>query len=442
MTAQVRRNSIPTLLFLAAALATSVALSACAPGTASGPGGGGGDDDPPGGDDDPQCEGPLGPPRDPAALPACCQENLGNGHCLATADVPAQFQQYVGACDTGGFCVPDKFIATGGVYTPPPCASLDGAPGVCLSVCIPQVAQYFAILPQDVCDADERCAPCISPIDMTNTGACDIVGECVDPGNPQDPPPPPGDGDDPSTCIHEGNDVIDPAALEACAPDAHCLQKALVPADFQDRLGPCVDATKLCVPDVFLRTGGDFIAPTCRSLLDAEGRCLSRALPDVKAQEGMLPQSTCTADERCVPCYSPLDSSDTGACRLSCDLGPTEPAKALPACCEGRATCVPNMSVPKEMQANLGQDSCEDVTPDAFLCVPNELLDPGYVPPACTANSFLFGEYTGVCLSDCLDFGIQGLALSGGDCDDGNKCAPCTNPLSGEPTGAPGCPAP
>ena len=52
------------------------------------------------------------------------------------------------------------------------------------------------------------------------------------------------------------------------------------------------------------------------------------------------------------------------------------------------------------------------------------------------------GQYTGVCLSKCLKFGFfQQLGISQGDCDNVHNCAPCNNPLTGQPTGAPGCPA-
>jgi hypothetical protein len=63
-----------------------------------------------------------------------------------------------------------------------------------------------------------------------------------------------------------------------------------------------------------------------------------------------------------------------------------------------------------------------------------------FEPAACTATGFLVGNYSGVCLSDCLSFGLQGLALARGTCGDDHTCAPCENPLTGQPTGAPGCP--
>jgi hypothetical protein len=238
-----------------------------------------------------------------------------------------------------------------------------------------------------------------------------------------------------------GPPVIDPSTLPSCAADAHCLAKTLVPASFAAKLGDCpTDPTAYCVPDVAIASGGNFIPMTCTSIIGAEGRCLSQVLPDVQKQNAMLPQDVCAATEKCVPCFNPLDGTDTGACRIACDPGPTQPAKSLPTCCDGRAKCVPDAAVPASEASNLSQDTCSDVTPDAFLCVPNEMLDMTYVPPACSANSFLIGAYTGVCLSDCLDFGLAGIAMANGDCADHFKCAPCTNPLSGAPTGAPGCP--
>ena len=35
---------------------------------------------------------------------------------------------------------------------------------------------------------------------------------------------------------------------------------------------------------------------------------------------------------------------------------------------------------------------------------------------------------------------IQSLGIAQGSCDDLHECAPCKNPLTGQPTGAPGCP--
>jgi hypothetical protein len=434
------RTPIPIIVPLVAL----ALLIAPAPGCMPSPDGGGNDEDPNDPNDPPgeQCEGPLGAPRDPSALPACCEEFLGNGHCVEASAVPTEVQAYVDTCDAGGYCIPDKFIETGGVLVPKACASLDGAEGVCLSVCIPQVGMYYGILPQDVCDADERCAPCISPLDDMPTGACDIKGECVG-GGADDPgegdPTPADDGDDPSTCVHEGDPVVDPTNLTSCGPDAHCLTASIVPPDFADRLAPCAgDPSTLCVPDLFLVTGGDFVAPSCRSLADSEGRCLSLVLPEVKEQEDLLPQSTCGLGERCVPCFNPLDGVETGACSLSCDTGPVEPARTLPSCCSGIGTCVPDAAIPAEQRDRLGPDECPETDP--MLCVPNAFLEGTYTPQPCEAGliAFLFGEEfrEGGCLPECLP-DVDGAPFLGqGECADHMKCVPCLDPLSGDPSGA------
>jgi hypothetical protein len=436
MTPRARWSWLPTLVLL-------VPLAGCIEGTMNGFDGEGGD----GKADDPNaCEGPLGRPRDPGDLPGCCAEAGGGSHCLPADVVPADFQQYTPACEGGGLCVPDPFIETGGVYKPPACASLNGAEGVCLSACIPEVAGFASILPKEGCGLGEVCVPCISPIDMMPTGACEIAGECVGAGGGgDDTGGQPTNGDDPATCVHEGAPVLDPSGLPACGEGAHCLQAALVPPDFKERLAACPDGASLCVPDVFLESGGNFVPATCRSVNDAEGRCLSKVIPEVAAQAALVPQATCAAGELCVPCFNPLSGADTGACNLSCDTGPAEAAKPLAACCEGRAKCVPTALVPAALQSNLEEAECQDVQADAFLCVPSDLLayqtGTGPAPRACSATG-LTGAYTGVCLSDCLSFGIQGLALARGTCDADYTCAPCKNPLTGQPTGAPGCPAP
>jgi hypothetical protein len=423
-----RRASTFFMIIAAAALASACQVGDI--GSSTGDSTGEGDDD----DDDPiECEGPLGAPRDPATLPACC-DAYGSAHCLPADTVPEELHDFMAACDGDSFCVPDKFIETGGVYTPLACTSLSGAAGVCLSGCIPDVDEFFALLPQDVCDTDERCAPCVNPLDGTETGGCDIAFACGDDpfGGGGD-----GDGDPVAACPHEGPPVIDPATLPSCQQcgGAHCLANALVPEGFADRLGDC-DATAKCVPDEFIETAGNFVPPTCESVAGAEGRCLSTCLPEVQAQAALLPQSSCAADHLCVPCFSPLDGADTGACRLSCDPGPTEGPTQLPICCDGRGTCVPAAAAGDDAD-KLGEDECPE---DAgLLCAPDVFLEGMFVPQACETGliAVLFGDEfaEGRCLPDCLP-DVDNFLIGQDDCEDGFKCAPCLDPLSGEASGA------
>jgi hypothetical protein len=399
-----------------------------------------GDDD--GGDDGEEaCNGPLGAPIDDfSGMTACCQAEAGAAHCLEASSVPAELRDFVAGCSDGGYCIPDSFLATGGAVPPATCTAFGGQ-GVCLSRCIPQVSENAALLRPDVCTgADELCVPCISPLDGMPTGACDLLTLAACEG--EDPGPGPTACDDPATCEYEAGcaPFIDPATLTPCAADAHCVDASIIGAadpSVVDRLGPCENPAQLCVPDVFITTGGKFTPPTCTSVNGGEGRCLSLALPEVAGQADLLPQATCAATERCTPCFNPVDSTSTGACGLACDTGPTQPAAPFAACCDGAARCVQQDLVPADQTDQLEQGDCEDLQEDAYYCVPTELLLGGPFP-TCTASSFILGDYTGVCLSDCLSFGIQGLALSGGSCANDYTCVPCEQ--GGEPTGAPGCP--
>ncbi len=395
--------------------------------------------EPTGGNTQETCAGPLGAPMNLSginALEACCQAEEGKAHCLADDKVPAEIQPFLATCTSGGYCIPDGFLKTGAAQPPKTCTAF-GGDGVCLSKCIPQVSENAALLRQDVCDdIDELCVPCISPLDDMPTGACELrtLARCEgeDPGDQAT-----GGCDDPATCNYDATcaPVIDPATLPACGADAHCVD-AVLAGDQAAQLAKCEDGVKVCVPDAFLKTGGKFTAATCTSAGGAEGRCLNTVIPQVAAQAALLPQDICAASEKCTPCYSPLDGTETGACRLSCDAGPTKPAVTFASCCDGRAKCVPATSIPDDQEDQLSEQECQD-TAAGSLCVPNEIIANGPFP-TCSANSFLLGNYTGVCLSDCLDFGIQGIALAKGNCQSNFKCAPCEQ--NGQPTGAPGCP--
>ena len=114
----------------------------------------------------------------------------------------------------------------------------------------------------------------------------------------------------------------------------------------------------------------------------------------------------------------------------------------LKSCCklEGklRGKCVPKSMVPAMSLPLLANDDDETCKDGIEVCAPTESLDPAFKPAVCAASSFLIGSYTGVCLSDCLDFGIDGIGYEKGNCGTAQTCAPCVK--DGKPTGAPGCP--
>ncbi len=391
--------------------------------------GSGGDD----GADPANCESPL-PPTDPATLPACCELFGGGAHCVPGDLVPADIAGVTEDCEGGGECIPDPFIESGGIVELRDCTfHLNGEAGKCLSVCIPQVQDNLALLQQDVCDDDDYCVPCINPLDGLPTGVCELESTCESDGGdggPADPPPAP-------MCPYEGPPIIDPSTFPSCdtCGGAHCVPNDLVPGEFADRLAQC-DAASKCVPDEFIVTAGNTIPDTCASVGGAEGRCLSRCLPEVIEQAALLPQSTCAATHACVPCVNPLDGLETGACGLSCDPGPTTAPVVFDNCCEGAGKCVP-AALAGDDADQLGEDTC---TPDqGLVCAPTAFIEGDYVAQACEtgAISLLFGDEfrPGACLPECIP-AVDNFLIGQDGCLDGYKCAPCLDPLSGDPTGA------
>jgi hypothetical protein len=254
------------------------------------------------------------------------------------------------------------------------------------------------------------------------------------PGDDDTTPPPDDDCDDPETCVYEAGcpPVLDVSELPSCAPDAHCMDETLIPEAERDRFIVCAGGG-LCIPDLFLTTAGMFELASCHSLYDGEGRCISLALADINAQRDILPQDTCTANERCAPCYNPLDGTETGLCSLACDAGPQEPPVVAPSCCQDVGTCIPSAQVPADQVEQLLQDDCSSDQ----LCIPDALITNSLV----TCDAELLGGPIGEgrCLPDCMaqTGGINGAVMTG-DCSAAGsnfKCFPCADPLSGDDTG-------
>jgi hypothetical protein len=116
---------------------------------------------------------------------SCCAKQAGKAHCAPTSDLPAGSEKVLESCTSeAGLCVPDSLLASGGA-TPKACQTKLAGEGVCMSKCIPLVAQSMGILAiiqtsPSGCEADELCAPCIDPRTMMPTGACKIgtLGTC------------------------------------------------------------------------------------------------------------------------------------------------------------------------------------------------------------------------------------------------------------------------
>ncbi|MEK6607128.1 MAG: hypothetical protein AABZ30_05640 [Myxococcota bacterium] len=384
------------------------------------------------------------PILDPTQIEACCAVEGASAHCAPIGAYPKGSTDSFASCGDDGVCVPDEILQGGEGYLAKSCTSVLDSPGACLSLCLPEVAaaaaEYGDLIPQDTCRDDQRCIPCVDPTTGASTGVCDPLS-CEEGSEGESESeaeeytcenPPPGA-------------VADPSAFEPCCEGASCVPGSLVPPEESAALSECDagEESGWCIPDLFIETGGIFTLPTCVSIGGLEGRCISMCLPDVGAQSETLPQATCAATERCAPCCDPLSGDETGLCSLACDVGPEASCaeKAFDLCCDDSSGhCIPTELIPDDGEEGLRSSGDTWACPEATLCVPDVLQEPDFAGEPCTEPGiFGFGAYMGVCLPSCLEFGIGGLLLGQADCPAEWTCVPCNDPLTGDPTGAPGC---
>lgn len=361
------------------------------------------------------------PPCD-LGLCGASEDERARGRCVDANQIPQGQRDLLAPCASGdSVCVPLDILLANGRFAPTSCRSLAGVEGRCLSTCIPDVHDQEDILPVDVCVDGERCAPCYDPTTGQSSGACE-TNACDAPVEPA-----------PDFCAldYDAHPLLTPSTFEACpsevcGAEAHCLPNDLVPDGQRELLADC-DASRKCVPDAILVSGGNRPAPGCRSFRgEAEGRCLSTCIPSVGAQADRIPQSTCEDDERCAPCFDPVSGESTGACEGTCDA-PVDAPYLFVDCCSGRAECVPSSSVPADKRSNLAQDSCPN---SDDLCVPRELTNPTFVPEACHHD---LGLGLGACISTCIA-SANTIGDADGECPTDTKCVPCS--IAGTPTGA------
>jgi hypothetical protein len=222
--------------------------------------------------------------------------------------------------------------------------------------------------------------------------------------------------------------------------NSRCVPIAAIPDPTTvGQLPNCPMADTKCVPDIFVEVNGKFLLKSCRSLMDAEGRCVPVSLPAVRAQAGRLPQGGCAPDERCAPCYDPITGEKTGACEAGCGPDTTEAAKVFGKCCTNRGTCVP-LSVAGSIANNAPGDTCPAAdASDPEKCVPTaRAQNPDMKFPSCMAAAFgIFPAVPGGCVPDCIVTDpVQKGVLVQATCGTGELCAPCVSPLDQKRTGA------
>lgn len=231
----------------------------------------------------------TGPPLDVTPFPACGD----GGRCVPDKAIPPDQQGRLAPC-TGGFCVPEKILKAQGQYLPTSCKSFAGLEGRCTSRVFPDIEKQKDRLPQDACEANERCAPCFDPLGK-ETGACRSV-TCDAPKEPF-------------------------KAFAACCTSAgvskgRCLPKSSMPPEAASGLEKkeCPTSADLCVPEQELDE--KFVHPKCTasSLLGSyEGVCISNCVAKDFLTELGTAKGNCSADSFCAPCKNPLTGASTGA---------------------------------------------------------------------------------------------------------------------------------
>lgn len=348
-----------------------------------------------------------------------------------------------GDCEAGSECVPPEVVEAKDVPKDLKSCKVLGGEGRCFWALAKDILANYDTLQRATgsqCDDGMVCAPCVSPLDGKATGICPgmenvACGETSD-ADATDVP----EGTPPSevACPYKGTPVdTSKMPVDSCPSGMVCLSEDLVPENLRRQLPTC--SKGLCAPKKSVAAMGNYLPPTCESVNKAEGRCLNVGLTEVAKQKSSLPTATCDADERCVPCFDPITGTATGACNtVSCDQPKSAPTK-FATCCGSAGTCVPKASLPADQQSSdsLEKLDCKGATD---RCVPTVFVnDPSFTPPSCTGRFPLLGKYTGVCLSECLDMGMFEDVLDQANCGENQKCAPCNDPLTDEPTGAPGC---
>jgi hypothetical protein len=233
-----------------------------------------------------------GPPLDVSSFAVCGD----GGRCVPEKAIPAENAEQTArlAKCTGGFCVPEKILKAQGLALPKSCRSIASLEGRCTSMVFPDIEKQKDQLPQDACDANERCAPCFDPLGK-ETGACRSV-VCDAPKEPGKAFP---------TCCNSGG-----------TSKGRCFPSASLPAEAASGLEKkeCTAAADLCIPEEEIAE--KFVHPRCSAsalLGSYDGVCISNCVKKDFLTGLGTAKGNCSADSFCAPCKNPLTGAATGA---------------------------------------------------------------------------------------------------------------------------------
>jgi hypothetical protein len=210
------------------------------------------------------------------------------------------------------------------------------------------------------------------------------------------------------------------------------------------------DSDLRCTPtaSAMADAGSLGVFDTCTTNLGAslEGRCLPKCFIGGNPQASLLKQETCgNAEFVCAPCFNPVDGKPTGACsQKTGDAPTTQPPTPFKTCGSIDGGPALGLCVPKQLALDTGNPAAPslkqlDCANATDVCAPSlKVKDPNGCFQQC--DSFIAGP--GGCVAAFLVEAVQPGAsanLGQANCQTGELCAPCLNPLSmpvNQPTGA------
>ena len=225
------------------------------------------------------CSSPYVAP-DLSTLTAC---DSGRGHCYDGKKLPliGTMDKCPGSTDV---CVPDPILTAAGTTNLKTCNSVIGKPGACVSTDIAEIKAKDTQLTQDVCDANERCIPCINPLTNQPTPFCGDIGVHQD------------------ECTAGASQAV-AAPQECCptvgaAPQGLCLQGDNIPASQRGKVEQNVCPPDYsCVPSSFVNND-----PVACSSTFGSGFCVDSCFTGTLGERALLQGDCPNPRDKCVPC--------------------------------------------------------------------------------------------------------------------------------------------
>ncbi|MBX3209007.1 MAG: hypothetical protein KF764_28500 [Labilithrix sp.] len=217
------------------------------------------------------CESPFVKP-DLSTLESCGD---GKGHCFdgARTGIPAQ---NLTACSGADVCLPDALLTAGGGKLKACTFFLGNKPGACLSLLVKDIEANKDMLKQDVCEPDERCAPCVDPTNGKDTQLCGDIGVYEAPCSG-------GEAARAPTCCH-GFGV--------------CMNEEAAPEDSRGDLSRETCGEKqLCAPAAMVEG-----TPVKCDVLGVAGVCLDTCFAGMLKPTTPVMRGGCGPTEVCLPC--------------------------------------------------------------------------------------------------------------------------------------------